>query len=190
MGSPRNPVMEALDADGDGDLSAEEIKNASNVLTALDKNKDGVIDRSEMRPAGGRPGQNRRGPVGRGGPGRPPGGPDGPPDGPRGFDRGPGGPDGGPEEGGPPPRGRRRGPGGPPPEAGEGPGGRGGRPVIGHILPPFVREELDFKPEQLQAIKEIEADMKGGSAEGKTEPVSDGSLGIGSLRRKSDQVRK
>ena len=32
--------------------------------------------------------------------------------------------------------------------------------------------------------------MKGGSADGKTEPVSDGSLGIGSLRRKSDQVRK
>ena len=39
-------------------------------------------------------------------------------------------------------------------------------------------------------IKEIEADMKGGGAEGKAEPVSDGSLGIGSLRRKSDQVRK
>jgi len=40
-------------------------------------------------------------------------------------------------------------------------------------------------------IKEIEADMKGGGAGG-DEPTnaSDGSLGIGSLRRKSDPVRK
>lgn len=40
-------------------------------------------------------------------------------------------------------------------------------------------------------IKEIEAEMKGGGAEGEgSEGVSDGSLGIGSLRGKSDRVKK
>lgn len=41
-------------------------------------------------------------------------------------------------------------------------------------------------------IKEIEADMKGGGAGSGDEAgnASDGSLGIGSLRRTSDQVRK
>ncbi|HEY1067219.1 MAG TPA: ferritin-like domain-containing protein [Pirellulales bacterium] len=39
-------------------------------------------------------------------------------------------------------------------------------------------------------IKEIEAEMKGGGSGGdEAESVSDGSLGIGSLRRKSDRVR-
>ena len=40
-------------------------------------------------------------------------------------------------------------------------------------------------------IKEIEADMKGDGAAGdEADKVSDGSLGIGSLRRTPDQVRK
>lgn len=40
-------------------------------------------------------------------------------------------------------------------------------------------------------IKEIEADMKGGGGDsGAANPASDGSLGIGSLRKKSDRSRK
>ena len=44
------PVMAALDADGDGELSQEEIANASKALAAVDKNGDGKIDGEEMRP--------------------------------------------------------------------------------------------------------------------------------------------
>lgn len=47
---PPNPVMEAIDRNKDGALSAEELKNAAKALAALDKNKDGKIDRAEMRP--------------------------------------------------------------------------------------------------------------------------------------------
>ena len=47
---PPNPVVAALDADGNGELSEEEIKNASKALAALDKNKDGKINAEEMRP--------------------------------------------------------------------------------------------------------------------------------------------
>ncbi len=65
------PVMAALDADGDGTLSAAEIQNASVALKTVDKNGDGQIDGDEMRPnfEGRRPG----GPGGEGrpGPGRP-----------------------------------------------------------------------------------------------------------------------
>jgi len=57
-----SPVVQALDTDGDGELSAAEIANASASLKKLDKNGDGKIDREEMRPAFG-PGQ-RRGPGG------------------------------------------------------------------------------------------------------------------------------
>ncbi len=68
------PVMAALDADKDGELSAEEIENATAALKKLDKNDDGKLDRTELRPQfDGRPG-------GAGGPQRPagPGGPGGP----------------------------------------------------------------------------------------------------------------
>jgi Ca2+-binding EF-hand superfamily protein len=67
------PIMVALDADKDGELSAEEISNASAALMKLDKNNDGKIDAAEMRPEfprggfGGRPGD---GPP-QGGPRRP-----------------------------------------------------------------------------------------------------------------------
>jgi Ca2+-binding EF-hand superfamily protein len=47
---PPNPVVAAIDADGNGELSEEEIKNASKALAALDKNKDGKITAEEMRP--------------------------------------------------------------------------------------------------------------------------------------------
>jgi Ca2+-binding EF-hand superfamily protein len=57
-----SPIMQALDADGDGELSAKEIENATAALKTLDKDNDGKLTREELRPApGGRgPGQ---GPV-------------------------------------------------------------------------------------------------------------------------------
>lgn len=81
FGPLRLPLMSALDANGDGELSAEEIAAASQALGKLDKNGDGKLGREEVFPpfagrggAGGPPG---RGP-GRGGPGdfggQPPGG--------------------------------------------------------------------------------------------------------------------
>lgn len=68
---PPSPLQAALDADNDGVISAKEIENAVAALRGLDKNKDGKLDRDELRPArpsfGGRPGEGR-GP-GEGGPG-------------------------------------------------------------------------------------------------------------------------
>ncbi len=54
---PTNPIVEAIDKDKNGSLSAEEIKNAVAALKTLDKNGDGEISREEMRPEFGRPGQ-------------------------------------------------------------------------------------------------------------------------------------
>ena len=67
-GRPRfpNPVLEAIDADKNGELSADEIANAATALKTLDKNSDGKLDMAEMRP-------NFEG-MGRGF-GGPPGGP-------------------------------------------------------------------------------------------------------------------
>lgn len=62
---PPNPLMQALDADGDGELSEKEIENATTALKSLDKNKDGKLAGEEIRPAFG------GGPGGPGG-GRPP----------------------------------------------------------------------------------------------------------------------
>jgi predicted O-methyltransferase YrrM len=75
-------VMQALDTNGDGELSAEEIAGASQSLKKLDKNDDGKLSREELRPTG--PG--RGGPDGPGRPGGPEGfgGPRGPGMGPRG----------------------------------------------------------------------------------------------------------
>jgi hypothetical protein len=56
-----NPLMLALDTDGDGELSAREIENASVALKKLDKDKNGKLTQDEIRPAFG-PG----GPGGRG----------------------------------------------------------------------------------------------------------------------------
>lgn len=52
-GRPRfpNPVLEAIDADKNGELSAEEIANAATALKTLDKNSDGKLDMAEMRPS-------------------------------------------------------------------------------------------------------------------------------------------
>ena len=51
-GRPRfpNPVLEAIDADKNGELSADEIANAATALKTLDKNSDGKLDMAEMRP--------------------------------------------------------------------------------------------------------------------------------------------
>ena len=49
-GRPVDPVMLALDADGDRALSAAEINNASNSLKALDGNSDGKLTSDELRP--------------------------------------------------------------------------------------------------------------------------------------------
>ena len=115
------PVIEALDADHDGVISAEELKNATAALLTLDKNKDGKLTEDEYRPSGGPGGPG--GPGGRGGPGG-----DGPGEragGGRGGPGGPGGP-GGEGPGGPPGGGRGRGPEGGPPGGGPGGPGRGG----------------------------------------------------------------
>jgi hypothetical protein len=75
-GRPQNPLFLALDADGDGELSAEEIANAPAALKKLDKNGDGQLSREEMRPELGRDGgapprPEEQGPMRSPGPERP-----------------------------------------------------------------------------------------------------------------------
>jgi hypothetical protein len=45
-----NPVLAALDADHDGEISAEEIKNSPTALRTLDKNHDGSLIPDEVLP--------------------------------------------------------------------------------------------------------------------------------------------
>lgn len=83
---PPHPLEAALDADGDREISAEELANASVLLKKCDKNSDGMLDRDELRPpfppgppgAGGPPPRRGaggpRGQAGQDGPGGPPGG--------------------------------------------------------------------------------------------------------------------
>lgn len=47
---PPSPLMEALDRDHDGILSAQEISGAAAALLELDTNKDGQLTRDELRP--------------------------------------------------------------------------------------------------------------------------------------------
>lgn len=49
-GRPVDPVMLALDANGDRALSATEITNAATSLKALDANSDGKLTPDELRP--------------------------------------------------------------------------------------------------------------------------------------------
>ena len=75
------PVMTALDSDGNGEISPEEIKGAVAALKKLDKNKDGKLTEDELRPnfagRGGASGQRpSRGGESRGGQ-RPSGGGEG-----------------------------------------------------------------------------------------------------------------
>ena len=64
------PVMTALDSDGNGEISPEEIKGAVAALKKLDKNKDGKLTEDELRPNfSGRGGASGQRPS-RGGEGR------------------------------------------------------------------------------------------------------------------------
>jgi Ca2+-binding EF-hand superfamily protein len=54
-------LLQALDADGDGELSAKEIENATAALKTLDKDNDGKLSREELRPS---PGGRAQGPPG------------------------------------------------------------------------------------------------------------------------------
>ena len=47
---PMMPIMKVLDSDGDGELSAAEIANASAALLTLDKNGDGKLSAAEIMP--------------------------------------------------------------------------------------------------------------------------------------------
>jgi Ca2+-binding EF-hand superfamily protein len=59
---PGGPVLRALDADGDGEISASEIEGAAKALARLDKNGDGKLTRDEIGPP---PGGNRPDDAGR-----------------------------------------------------------------------------------------------------------------------------
>jgi Ca2+-binding EF-hand superfamily protein len=48
-----DPVLAAVDTDGDGIISAEEIKNSANALRKLDKDGDGKLTREEVTPVAG-----------------------------------------------------------------------------------------------------------------------------------------
>jgi len=129
---PLHPLMMALDADADGELSAEEISHAAAALKKLDKDADGRLSREELRPQGVPPRTGFGGPPGDRAGFWPPG--DG---GPRtGFP----GPDG-PPEGGPP-----------------GPDAPGNASGEFHLLPRFEMEQLT--PARRQQIAELEKKTK------------------------------
>lgn len=142
---PGGPIFGALDADGDGTLSAGEIEGAAAALKAIDADGDGAISHEDLRDS--------RREVDR---------PDGPPRGRRGEGRGPEGsadrPSGGPR--GPRPE---AGPGGPP----EGRGPRGDRPGAGPgpmrlgALPPFVLDRLDLTEEQREKMTKLDEEVRG-----------------------------
>lgn len=49
-GMPPLPILTALDADGDGEISTEEMNAAADALKSLDKDKDGKLVLDEIRP--------------------------------------------------------------------------------------------------------------------------------------------
>jgi hypothetical protein len=61
---PKPPIIRALDANGDGAISAEEIQGATAALKTLDKNGDGQLTREEFAfpPRGDRSGAEGRRP--------------------------------------------------------------------------------------------------------------------------------
>ena len=63
-GRPQSPIVAALDANKDGEIDATELANATAALKTLDKNADGKLSGDEFRPQRG-----DRGPGGPGGPG-------------------------------------------------------------------------------------------------------------------------
>ncbi len=67
-GRPQHPLVAALDANKDGEISAGEMKGAAEALQALDRNRDGKLSGEELgppvgrfrRPGGRRPGGRQR----------------------------------------------------------------------------------------------------------------------------------
>ncbi len=57
-GPPPNPILQLLDNDRDGEISATELENAENSIRRLDRNGDGTLSRDELRPP--RPGDGNR----------------------------------------------------------------------------------------------------------------------------------
>jgi hypothetical protein len=51
-GAAFNPLMQVLDADGDGTISAKELRNAVRALKTLDANRDGKLTPDELLPGG------------------------------------------------------------------------------------------------------------------------------------------
>ena len=74
-GGSNNAVLSAIDADGNHEISAAEMKNAMAALATLDTNKDGKLVRDEIHPEFA--GRDRDGRGGPGGPGGERGGRDG-----------------------------------------------------------------------------------------------------------------
>jgi len=66
---PPLPILRALDADGDGEISTAEIDGAAAALKSLDKNEDGKLEMDEVRPDFGRWIRRHRGGAGDDGPG-------------------------------------------------------------------------------------------------------------------------
>ena len=95
-GRQSNPIIAAIDSDGDHVISAKEIMAAATALKKLDRNRDGKLTSDEIHGGEGGRGQGGRGGEGGRGGGRG-----------RGEAGGPGGPGGGPPQG-------EGGPGGPP----------------------------------------------------------------------------
>jgi hypothetical protein len=69
-----NPLMAALDTDGDGQISAQEVNDAPSALRKLDGDADGSLTIKELMPQGGfrgmRDGEGFRGPGVGNGPGK------------------------------------------------------------------------------------------------------------------------
>jgi len=178
-----NPLFAALDKNADGEISADELKEATASLLTLDKNGDGKLTDEETRPPRPERGQPDGppffGPPNGGPRGRGPG--DGPPGGREGAGRGDGPP--GREQGfqnDGPPRGR------------DGAGRGDGPPPRGPMGPPnperFVDEAMRFdadgdgkldKAELLKFAEEM-ADRRG-------PPPDDGGRGRGPRRSDGDR---
>lgn len=181
---PPNPLVEALDTDGDGVISADELKAASESLAKLDANKDGKLADDELRPrppAGDR-GPDDRGPGsgpgagnrGRGGDGRGAEG-RGPASGRGGDARGPQGRGGPGRDGGP---GGAGGPGGRGADGGRGPEGPGGPPsperFVEHAMEFDADKDGKLNHDELAKFAQEMIQRRGGGPGGQGGPGGEG----------------